>query len=85
MSEVLTAGAIFIDVCTISASKAERSEYKLVRDLFSSDKCLRESMYSSFRIDNTSGELQLNLSSLVKLGPISFSHLRRPGRGGGLW
>ena len=43
---------------TISASKAERSEYKLVRDVFSSGKCVRESIYKTFQIENPTGRLQ---------------------------
>ena len=46
---------VIIEPKTLSASKAERSEYKTVRGVFSSGQCIRESIYKSFVIDNPSG------------------------------
>lgn len=42
---------------TFSASPAERAEHKQVRNLYSSTECIRESVFSPFKIEKPTGAL----------------------------
>lgn len=39
----------------ISATPAEREEYKLVKGAFNNGDCIRKSLYESFRVENVKG------------------------------